>query len=380
MPWSKGSDLTRVESELSAQAAMPNHPAFDRELAAQRCPELLAYLGRLERAMSRSKLHTKTEDLKFLPQMVEGLNAKDPSLRLKLYQLDTTSLRGLKTLTQHLRKGMSGQEGWRDGWRAVLDLDGRHRVALSVRCTGNAASFIVVDAVPQHSTSAVRAEMWQQAMKRLEHHFSRRPVRSGEGAPLPFRFHTTLVFSGVQNTREGCCVFALSAVKKMAAEPTIAQMHSRKLEEIARTAGEEAGPAASAEQQREPDETVSLEGAASLPSSFLKHSTSASALRSYIAGRAGQDSAQAVAEERVNKKGQTLMERRAAHMVVRYAPPPASTWFDHFLECIAWPREMVPFEYSNSYEHKRLEFVRTAIAHIAPPAAEPASGEAGGTR
>ncbi|GKS84169.1 hypothetical protein AVMA1855_08475 [Acidovorax sp. SUPP1855] len=314
-----------------------------------RAPELLAYLKALEESLDLPHLSFSNKDTRFLPEMVDGLNGADPRLKLDLYAFDTDHrLTGLTKsgLVTRLKKGMAAQESW----QAVLDHGGRHRIALSLKCTQDAVSVIVVDSLPHSDLRAQTfSDQWAHLEGQLMHYLNRN--RSAELPPAIVQ--SRIIFSGVQKSQEGCCVFALSAAKKMAAEPDIQAMHDQTLEAMGRG---------------EFEETVPTQKSDALPPSFIKHSTSATEIRQYEKARSkpahalSDDAPQAV----VNRKGQTLQQRHAAHEVTRIGPLPPLTFTSAILECLGIPREPISVRYSNSYEHKRIEFVRGALAHIAP--------------
>lgn len=92
-----------------------------------------------------------------------------------------------------------------------------------------------------------------------------------------------------------------------------------------------------------------------LPPAFFKHANSGRDIRDYLVARSGAAQAAAqplgprqVIDPIVNKKGQSLLQRHASHLVER----PASMG-----------DKMIRF--SNSYEAKRIELVRIALAQLA---------------
>ena len=100
-----------------------------------------------------------------------------------------------------------------------------------------------------------------------------------------------------------------------------------------------------------------------LPPSFFKHATSGNVIGRYVdACDAGRTAAEARrqagftgwqrdwpdGQAPVNKKGQTLQQRHAAHSITR--------------ESRRDPGRLLT--YSNSYEAKRIELIREALTHL----------------
>ncbi len=149
----------------------------------------------------------------------------------------------------------------------------------------------------------------------------------------------TFFATNTQKSPEGGAIFALSAAKKLASDPAIRTFQDSVLRKMA--AGRYHGGVQFAEEG---------DAARLLPPSLYKHTTSRRVLDQYSMARARHSSAGLDRPDgRVNKKGQTLRERHTAHTIQR---------MDFTVD---YPLLRT---YSNSYEAKRIDFIRTALAHL----------------
>ncbi|CAM3711419.1 YopJ serine/threonine acetyltransferase [Paracidovorax anthurii] len=335
----------------------PKGPDFDETLAAQRKPHLLAYLRQMERELEnqleRPMASDTNSDMHHLDDIMEALNATTPSLNLCKYAFEfNQQLEGLKKtgLVTQLFEGMQTQ----GQWHAIFDRDGKHRSAMSVQCAKDSASLVIVDSLPADSiTEEVHTGTWTRVLEELQWFLDRK--RNFVEPRTQLRAH--IVFTHAQKSDEGCTIFALSAAKKMASSTAIADLHRQALASAANADGTE--PA------------VKMLASSVLPPAFMKHATSARTLREYLEKRRQEPNAAAADQGAVNKRGETLLERHAAHEVTRQKrPPEESTWFTPILKCLGMDTGPKTSTYSASYLHKRIEFVRTALAHFAPPTSD----------
>lgn len=286
------------------------------------------------------------QDMRYLEDLIEGLNSADPSLKLKSYALDVPGHPSAlldSPFVEHLRVGL----GTGDAWRAIVD-SGNHRVAMSIQCSkgSNDASILVVDASPAKNDSSKRflSKKWFDIMSAVAKCVGE-TLKSPAGPP---RLHTTFTCSGAQKSPLGCAIFSLSATRKMASDPHIAALHARTLDGLATR-----------------DITPGLtwvEANEHLPPSFFKHATSEKTIKAYVEARrrdhatAPNPTADRVPpwrrdfggpDEPVNKQGETLLKRYESNEVVRYDS-----------------RSEKEVTYSNSYEAKRIEMIKTALAEL----------------
>jgi YopJ Serine/Threonine acetyltransferase len=306
-------------------------PIFDREAAAQSSrPEiagLASYLNELENAYRENRAPA-VNDIKHLGLIVDGLNMADPGLNLVFDQVMEDELSDWVEkykLTERLLQGL----GKGDAWRMVVD-DGTidHRYALSVQCSAssNDASLILVDGLEEESEVSMRITSWSNILGSIGEVLRERMP----AADPPIRLHLDVACTTTQRTAEGCDIHALSAARKMAAEPEFAQLHATALHAMVD------GPTG---------ESFAALPATDLPPSFFKHSSSGMDLVDNLLKRdeAGRDPV-------VNRGGQTLLERWTSHMTHRWdAEKGKERW------------------YSNSYEAKRIDLIRTALAALVPP-------------
>ncbi|MGM9491793.1 YopJ family acetyltransferase [Ideonella sp. YS5] len=305
-----------VASAASAVlGSKPMGPEYDRELALRRHPELTAYLDELERAYRQNR-EPAVFDHPYLDDILQGLNAADPALaaqrcefspRWQASDLATSPL--ARCLQSHLGTGRTA--------RLLLDSEG-HRAALSIRCAAgsNDVSMLLVDSFSPELMKDGTAH-WGRALAAIASALQ----KTLEPDAPPVRVHLTTVGASTQKTLSGCSIFAMSALKKMASEDFVGQLHHETLESMA---GE--GPAIG----------VHLVGPDELPVPFMKHATSGTVIDAYL-----DRSSLAEADAAVNRQGETLRDRHSRHLITRGL-----------------------FTYSNSFEAKRIEFVRTALHHL----------------
>jgi hypothetical protein len=321
--------------------------AFDREVASKHYPKLTAYLERLEKAYLSDEIPQADDikDIDHLGDMIAGLNAADPALKLEYYKAsegddEQFSLRG-SPLTDRL----AAELGKGTAWRGILDIDD-HRTALSIKCSSssNDVSMVLVNSIGLDlpDIEQVRGQ-FRNALEELRATLQQ---RLGPSAP-PVRLDMVFTGSDVQKPREGCCIFALSAAKKMASDPAIEGLHRSTLQDLADGA---LWPG-----------VVRVPADVLLPPSFFKHATSRSVVGRYTEARrldhalavrrgAGDGEGRdpfAGPDAHVNKKGQSLQQRFESHLVHR-----------------ADRDRGVNRTYSNSYEAKRIEIIKTALAHL----------------
>jgi hypothetical protein len=302
-------------------------PAFDRKLAAELHPGLAGYLNELEAAYRENRTPA-VEDNEHLKLIVEGLNRADPGLRLEhdaVMQFEPACWVEKYKLTERLLQGL----GRGDSWRMVID-DGdvEHRYAMSVQCsaTSHEASLILVDSLEEATEVESRIASWNDILGRIG-----AVLRERMPGDQPVKLHLAVASTTTQRTNEGCDIFALSAARKMAAEPDFARLHHAALADI------RAGHT---------NERVVALPATALPPSFFKHSTSGNDLLDNLFHRdaVGRD---AMFNPVVNGDGQTLLERWTSHMTQRW---------DDAASKARW--------YSNSYEAKRIDLIRTALSAL----------------
>ncbi len=307
-------------------------PPLDRELAARLQPGLMGYLNELEAAFRENRMPA-IRDHEHLPRVIEGLNQADPGLRLLhdvVMQHEPSSVVEDYQITQRLRQGL----GRGDAWRMVIDdQDVDHRYALSVKCatTSHDASLILVDSLDAKTETSSRVTSWNDILGRIG-----KVLRQQMPAGLPVRLHLAVACTTIQRTPDGCSILALSAARKMAAEPGIGRIHDAALRAVAN------GP---------PGHGINALPAVLLPPSFFKHATSPKDLVVNLAQRQGSGP-HGVVNPVVNKEGQTLMDRCGSHLTSRWDA-----------------RAGTQRVYSNSYEAKRIELVRTALAALVQPQA-----------
>jgi hypothetical protein len=221
-------------------------------------------------------------------------------------------------------------------WCTVLDEAGGHRTALGIQCssTSHDASLVLVDSLDIDADDEFEQERWLGITQALE-----KALQAKVGGTAPVRLLLTLAGSEAQRSGEGCEIFAISAARKLASEPAIAHLHGKALDSIRGGTG---SPGFEALRSQE------------LPPAFFKHANSGRDIRDYLVARsrAAQTAAdpqgpRLVIDPIVNKKGQSLRERHESHLVERPASVGNKT-----------------IRYSNSYEAKRIELVRVALAPL----------------
>ncbi|WP_140629755.1 YopJ family acetyltransferase [Methylibium rhizosphaerae] len=304
-------------------------PVFDRELAAQRQPGLMNYLLELEAAYLENRTPV-VKDAEHLDALIAGLNRAEPGLHLERNDVMKFELQDAiddYPLVRRLAEGL----GTSAAWRMIInnDDDTDHRSALSVKCNPSSrdASLILVESLGDKEQVM---DLWQDLLPRVTDALRRRLP----GDP-PVRLHLAVANTTAQRTPEGCDIFALAAARKMASEPQIARLHDAIL----------AKPPADASGSH-----ITPLPATLLPASLLKHSTSGTALLDSLFQRDASPHAQkqdGVFNPVVNRDGQTLLERWTSHLTHRWDA-----------------KAEKPRTYSNSYEAKRIDLVRTALAHL----------------
>lgn len=336
---------------LAPRAALPGTctsqaaTTFRPEVAAEHHPELMDYLEDLEQALDEGRT-PDTADAQFLPELLAGVNAAHPGLQLERHLFELGGPKD-ELLASSLAQRLQDSLGSGQAWQGVLT-DGDHGTAISLRFSAhtNDVSLLVVDSVGWGPFDALRKrQAWQATLNTLTDALQARVPDGGK----PVRLHLGMTDTGVQKSAEGCHIFAIAAAQKMATDPAIQSQHERALFGLL-TGRMAAG-------------VNHLDAPRNLPPSLFKHATSKDELKHYIqvsssrrraaqakrnAGFTGWQRLRPDAMAPVNKKGQNLLERHAAHEVTRpdRAQPGRSR------------------TYSNSYEHKRIHLVRQALTHL----------------
>lgn len=306
-------------------------PVFDRDLAWSRYPELTLYLQEREDALESDTVSQTwdSNDIDHLELLVEGMNLADPQLKLDYYQLwnDDASVAAIHTTA--LAERLQAELGKGGAWRAVVDYGG-HRNAISVQCSAssNDVSIMLVDSITKNSehTAHVRGR-WADVLNEIT---AAAQVRLGPDAP-PVRLHMALLSTHAQKGPEGCCIFALSAAKKMGSEGAVRELHTRALDDVA--------------QGRAQPGVEWQDANPRLPPAFFKHATSRPVVEEYLKVLSQRDPT--AAEAKVNKHGKTLLQR----------------YDDNFVHRNDLVDDKV-IRYSMSYEEKRVEMIKTALAHL----------------
>lgn len=320
-------------------------PSFRPDVAAEHHPELRAYLEDLEQALDEGRT-PDTADALFLPELVEGLNAAHPGLQLERH-LFVLGAPASELLASSLAQRLQNSLGSGQAWRGVLT-DGDHASAISLRFSAHThdVSLLLVDSLGWTPNDVQRKrQAWQDTLHTLTEALQARAADPNK----PMRLHLGMIGSEVQKSPEGCHIFALSAAKKMADDPTIQVLQERVL--FGLLTGRIAAGVNHLDAQR------------NLPPSMFKHATSKAVLQRYIqasgerrraaqakrhAGFTGWQRLRPDALAPVNKKGQSLLERHAALLVTRQDRKQPG-------------RQLT---YSNSYELKRIDIVRQALVHL----------------
>jgi hypothetical protein len=307
---------------------------LDRALAVKHYPAMTHYLEALEVAYAANQ-PAPIRDKEFLPDLIAGLNAADPRRKLEYCRLEALEAESIcqSSLVDRLSAGL----GQGSAWCTVLDEAGGHRTALSIQCSSSShdASLVLVDSLAIDADDTFEQERWLGITQALE-----KALQAKLGGTAPVRLRLTVAGSDAQRSGEGCAIFAISAARKLASEPVIARLHGKVLDTIRNGTGSPG---------------FGVLPPYLLPPAFFKHANSGRDIRDYLVARS--DAAQAAAQSQgprlvvdpiVNKKGQSLLQRHASHLVER----PASVG-----------DKMIRF--SNSYEAKRIELVHVALAHLA---------------
>jgi hypothetical protein len=306
---------------------------LDRTLAAKHYPAMARYLEVLEAAYA-SNQPAPIRDKEFLPDLIAGLNAADPRRKLEYCRLAALDAESVceSSLVDRLSEGL----GKGSAWCTLLDEAGGHRTALGIQCssTSRDASLVLVDSLAIDVEDPFEQERWLGITQALE-----KALQAKLGGTAPVRLRLTVAGSDAQRSGEGCAIFAISAARKLASEPAIARLHGKVLDAIRHGMGSPG---------------FGVLPPHLLPPAFFKHANSGRDIRDYLAARSGAAQAAAqyqgprlVVDPIVNKKGQSLLQRHASHLVER----PASVG-----------DKMIRF--SNSYEAKRIELVRVALAQL----------------
>ncbi|MGA4289965.1 YopJ family acetyltransferase [Ralstonia pseudosolanacearum] len=340
------------------------------DLARKQYPALTGYLERLEAAYRSNTTPDPIEDIDHLAAIIKGLNIADPMLNLhfdKICAEDTPEKIREYVLAQKLEAELRLEPRQRssNGWREIID-DGGHGVAIDVRCSqsSNDVSIFLIESLAEDSKSlkGLRGKTWNRVLKTITSDIQ---AKLGPSTP-PVRLRMTFFATNTRKSADGGSIFALSAAKKMASDPHIHGLQRITLRMVA-------GGRRYKEQITVADERTA---AMLLPPSLYKHTTSKRVLEEYSATRPiGGISAGDRLVGKVNKKGQTLLERYAAHEIRRLEP-----YAPHEIQRRGRSvHYQVLRPYSNSYEAKRIDLIRTALAYLTdrpeakPPQALPPS-------
>lgn len=270
-----------------------------------------------------------------MPDIIAGLNKADPQLRLGLdvvMQFEPLSVVSDYRLVQQLEQGLVKGGDWR---MVIDDQDIDHRYAMGVHCdpASRCASLILIESLDESSETAERMTAWQDIIERMG-----KVLRERLPGDPPVRLHLAVSATTTQRSPEGCDIFAISAARKLASEPSISDLHQKVLARMSRS---------------DAATVVSPLPSTFLPPSFFKHSTSGNDLLDNLFRRDEVGHARrldGVFNPVVNQKGQTLLERWTSHLTSRVDQDTG--------------KQRV---YSNSYEAKRIELIRTALAHLIRP-------------
>ncbi|WP_269153510.1 YopJ family acetyltransferase [Ralstonia solanacearum] len=329
-------------------------PVLSMDLARKHHPALTRYLARLEAAYQSNITLSPIEDIDHIEAIIKGLNIADPMLNLHFDKMGAEDsreqIRGYvlaKKLEAELR--LEPRQRSSDGWREIID-DGEHRIAMGVQCSksSNDVSIVVIDSrfMDLASFKAGSGRKWQRVLEAIT---SSIQAKLGPSAP-PVRLQMTFCATNTQESPEGGDIFALSAAKKMASDPAMRMLPGAMLRMMAK--GRFHGGIQFVKEEK---------AARLLPLSLYKHATSKRVLNDYWAKRTGSGFAKGEGpDSKVNKKGQTLLERYAANEIQR--PVRADSNSDEAQSIdLNYPLLRT---YSNSYEAKRIDLIRTALASL----------------
>ncbi len=339
---SHGSAPVRALPDSRASSSSAPKHKLSMDLARTHYPVLTRYLARLEAAHQSNITLSPIEDINHIEAIIKGLNIADPKLNLHFDKMGAEDspeqIRGY-ALAQKLEAELRVEPRHRssNGWREIID-DGEHRIAMGVQCskTSNDASIIVIDSrsMDLASFNAGAGKKWGRVVAAIAPGIQ---TKLGPSAS-PVRLHVAHFATHTQKSQEGCSIFALSAAKKMASDPAIAKLHNLFLTGMIRMQIKQAASLVAVPAQH-------------LPPSLYKHATSKRVLNDYWVERTRVGFAKGEGpDSKVNKKGQTLLERSAANEIQR---------LDYTLD---YPLVRT---YSNSYEAKRIDLIRTALASLA---------------
>ncbi|MGC5829930.1 type III secretion system YopJ family effector RipJ [Ralstonia pseudosolanacearum] len=338
----KAASQPRVDSGASPSSAPK--PELSMDLARKRYPALTHYLERLEAAYGSDTALHPIEDIDHMETIIKGLNLADPMLNLHLDKMQADDspeqIREsvlAKTLEAELR--LEPRQRASNGWREIIH-DTGHSIAMGVQCSrsSNDVSILVID-----SGSADRevTKKWRGVVQAIAPDIQ---AKLGPSAS-PVRLRVQFFAINTQRSQEGSGIFALSAAKKMASDRAIRGLQDLTLQMMA--TGQYKEGVYRADERK---------AAQFLPPSLYKHATSKRVLDAYVAERARGALFRVVdrPDGKVNKKGQTLVERYAAHEIQRRERP-----VDYNVPLLC--------TYSNSYEAKRIDLIWTALAALTHP-------------
>lgn len=298
---------------------------------AHRLQEMKGYLAELQLAHAAGRELPRSRDTQFLDLLVAMENARNASLRLSAQAIDHAALdRGpaaaMKAVAGLARAAIAGMD--QGSWHAVLSVDG-HEVAVAAEHDEKhpaRLSLVVVDSASSNLSSG----QWGQIALLVQQHMNRALSREGKPADAQVWVNCLNTSTEMTATCGGSTILSLAAAREMPHDPDIQQLHKE-------TLGQAAENPAHAAARLSTDNHL-------LGARFFKHMTGPQALQDLLKSRPELEDAP------VNKKGTTLREHQAEH-VVSHRPPFG-----------------VSYTYSDSYERKRLRMYGRAIAHMAPVA------------
>ncbi|KQW01218.1 YopJ family acetyltransferase [Rhizobacter sp. Root1221] len=296
---------------------------------AHRLQEMKGYLAELRLMHAAGRELPRSRDTQFLDLLVVMENARNASLRLSAQAIDHEALdkgdaAAMKAVAGLARAAIEGMG--QGSWHAVLSVDG-HEVAVAAEHDEKhpaRLSLIVVDS----ASSLLSSGQWRQIARLVGQHMNR--ALADEGKPTDAQVWVSCLSTSTEVTATcgGSTIFSLAAAREMPHDPDIQKLHKDVL-------GQAAEDSVSATARLTADNHL-------LGARFFKHMTHPGALQDLLKRRPELEDAP------VNKKGTTLRQHQAEH-VVSHRPPFG-----------------VSYAYSDSFERKRLRMYERAIAHLEP--------------
>jgi hypothetical protein len=295
---------------------------------AARVMEMKAYLAELREhhAAGRELPAGRSHDARFMDLLVAMENDRDPSLRLSAQSIDYKGLSqggaaAMQAVAGLARAAIAGMEHGR--WHAVVSIDG-HEVAVGAMHDAKhpgRMSLVAVDSVGGH----LSAEEWKQVALILSDYMNRSLVKHGKRPEA--KVWMTCLNTSVQKTNESGAIFALAAVRLMPKDKDVLALHARQLRGQAKLPHAAGGARV-------------IKDNAMLGARFFKHMTSRQGMQDLLEKRPELENVV------VSWKGRTLRQHQAEHL----------SWHE--------PPFGLPYEYSSSYEKRRLRMYERAIARL----------------